>query len=112
MSNITEDVLHVLKDTFTLYYTCTLQFQTQSGESDPLLSHYNFQPLLQMIPSNMSFCFPFIKMWSIFIKALTISFFHYGGAYQKLDAISKGHTIRQVVSGSVFLNFHHLHPEF
>ena len=24
----------------------------------------------------------------------------------------KGHTIRQVLSGSVFLNFHHLHPEF
>ena len=34
------------------------------------------------------------------------------GAYQKIDAISKGHTIRQVLSGSVFLNFHHLHPEF
>ena len=34
------------------------------------------------------------------------------GAYQKIDAIAKGHTIRQVLTGSVFLNFHHLHPEF
>ena len=34
------------------------------------------------------------------------------GAYHKIDAIAKGHTIRQVLTGSVFLNFHHLHPEF
>ena len=35
VSNITEDVFHVLKDTFTLDYTHTLIFQTQSDESNP-----------------------------------------------------------------------------
>ena len=25
---------------------------------------------------------------------------------------AKGTTVRQVLSGTVFLNFHHLHPEF
>ena len=39
-------------------------------------------------------------------------FFRCEGAYHKIDAIAKGHTIRQVLTGSVFLNFHHLHPEF
>ena len=46
------------------------------------------------------------------LKFLPFHLFRCEGAYQKLDAISKGHTIRQVLSGSVFLNFHHLHPEF
>ena len=41
-----------------------------------------------------------------------INLFRCEGAYQKIDAIAKGHTIRQVLTGSVFLNFHHLHPEF
>ena len=45
-------------------------------------------------------------------KLLPFHLFRCEGAYQKIDAISKGHTIRQVLSGSVFLNFHHLHPEF
>ena len=39
-------------------------------------------------------------------------FFRCEGAYHKIDAIAKGHTIRQVLTGSVFLNFHHLHPKF
>ena len=39
-------------------------------------------------------------------------FFRCEGAYHKIDAIAKGHSIRQVLTGSVFLNFHHLHPEF
>ena len=78
VSNIIEDVFHVLKDTFTLDYTHTLIFQTQSNESNPPTAQpNNFQPLLQMIPSKVSFCFPFIKMWYIFMKALTISFFVY-----------------------------------
>ena len=34
------------------------------------------------------------------------------GAYDKLSARAKGTTVRQVLSGTVFLNFHHLHPEF
>ena len=34
------------------------------------------------------------------------------GAYQKLSAHAKGTTVQQVLSGTVFLNFHHLHPEF
>ena len=34
------------------------------------------------------------------------------GVYQKLSARAKGTTVRQVLSGTVFLNFHHLHPEF
>ena len=34
------------------------------------------------------------------------------GAYQKLSVRAKGTTVRQVLSGTVFLNFHHLHPEF
>ena len=91
VSNITEDVFHVLKDTFTLDYTHTLISKCSSmNQTLPLLSHYNFQPLLQMIPSKVSFCFPLIKMWYIFMKALTISFLFMNGAYQKLDAISKG----------------------
>ena len=34
------------------------------------------------------------------------------GAYHKLAVRAKGTTVRQVLSGKVFLNFHHLHPEF
>ena len=34
------------------------------------------------------------------------------GAYDKLSVRAKGTTVRQVLSGTVFLNFHHLHPEF
>jgi hypothetical protein len=34
------------------------------------------------------------------------------GAYEKLSVRAKGTTVRQVLSGTVFLNFHHLHPEF
>ena len=46
------------------------------------------------------------------LKLLPSYLFRCQGAYQKIDAIAKGHTIRQVLTGSVFLNFHHLHPEF
>ena len=46
------------------------------------------------------------------INLLPSYFFRCEGAYHKIDAIAKGHTIRQVLTGSVFLNFHHLHPEF
>ena len=34
VSNITEDVFHVLKDTFALDYTRQLKFQTQSEQSE------------------------------------------------------------------------------
>ena len=34
------------------------------------------------------------------------------GAYGKIDALKKVPTVRQVLSGTVFLNFQHLHPEF
>ena len=34
------------------------------------------------------------------------------GAYGKIDALKKVPTVRQVLSGNVFLNFQHLHPEF
>ena len=34
------------------------------------------------------------------------------GAYGKIDALKKTPTVRQVLSGNVFANFHHLHPEF
>ena len=33
------------------------------------------------------------------------------GAYEKLYVRAKGTTVRQVLSGTVLLNFHHLHPE-
>ena len=34
------------------------------------------------------------------------------GGYGKIDALKKVPTVRQVLSGTVFLNFQHLHPEF
>ena len=34
------------------------------------------------------------------------------GAYGKIDALKKVPTVRQVLSGNVFLNFQHLHQEF
>ena len=34
------------------------------------------------------------------------------GAYGKINALKKIITVRQVLSGNVFLNFQHLHPEF
>ena len=34
------------------------------------------------------------------------------GAYGKIDALKKVPTVRQVLSGNVFLNFQHLHSEF
>ena len=34
------------------------------------------------------------------------------GAYGKIVALKKVPTVRQVLSGNVFLNFQHLHPEF
>ena len=49
-------------------------------------------------------------LWPILTSFITSILFQ--GAYQKLSAWAKGTTVRQVLTGTVFLNFHHLHPEF
>ena len=111
-SNLTEDVYQVLVDIFTLDYKRELHFQTLTEETFDVSA----EPKAVIIPETdtvlkglllwLLFCSDIRKLNVWLVSVLLL------GAYDKLSARAKGTTVRQVLSGTVFLNFHHLHPEF
>ena len=111
-SNLTEDVYQVVNDTFTMDYKRELRFQQTAEENEGASN----QPNIPAIPETDAVIKgPFLISYSSFsipVLFLIIFFSLLKGVYQKLSARAKGTTVRQVLSGTVFLNFHHLHPEF
>ena len=67
------------------------------------------QRQMQLLEVSCSFS---LSSFHISVGFWCILFFGFIGAYHKLSVRAKGTTVRQVLSGTVFLNFHHLHPEF
>ena len=111
-SNLTKGVYQVLVDIFTLDYKRELHFQTLTEETFDVSA----EPKAVIIPETdtvlkglllwLLFCSDIRKLNVWLVPVLLL------GAYDKLSARAKGTTVRQVLSGTVFLNFHHLHPEF
>ena len=67
------------------------------------------QRQMQLLEVSCSFSF---SSFHISVGFWSVYFLGFVGAYHKLSVRAKGTTVRQVLSGTVFLNFHHLHPEF
>ena len=110
-SNLTEDVFHVVKDIFALDYGRKLKFQLlneeeeESAQTTASITIPDRDELIRGFLQYLGFvCFKYLYsiLLSVFLK----------GAYHKLAVRAKGTTVRQVLTGTVFLNFHHLHPEF
>ena len=75
VSNITEDVFHILQKLLLLIIPANWNSKSSlTNLKIPLLSHYKFQPLLLTIPWKVPFSSPFLNICSIFIKAFTFSF--------------------------------------
>ena len=108
--NLTEDVYQVLLETFTLDYKREIHFQTLSEETHDASAEPKAVPIaetdkvLQGLLLSLLFSSDLrdMNMWLVSVLLL--------GTYQKLSVRSKGTTVCQVLSGTVFLNFHHLHP--
>ena len=118
-SNLTEGVFQVLKQTFEfiLDYKRELKFQILSEETDAVTAEPI--PSGKVIPENDELLKGhFLCAFSFCAMAYPYFFYHditsilFQGAYQKLSARAKGTTVCQVLTGTVLLNFHHLHPEF
>ena len=110
-SNLTEDVFQVVKDIFALDYARKLKFQVLTEEEEDTtqttasIAIQDRDELIKGLLQYLGFvCFKYLHsiLPSVFLK----------GAYHKLAVRAKGTKIRQVLNGTVFLNFHHLHPEF
>ena len=111
-SSLTKDVYQVLVDIFTLDYKRELRFQTLTEETFDVSA----EPKAVIIPETdtvlkglllwLLFCSDIRKLNVWLVSVLLL------GAYDKLSARTKGTTVHQVLIGTVFLNFHHLHPEF
>ena len=109
-SNLTEDVYQVVNDTFTMDYKRELRFQQTAEENEGASN----QQIIPAIPETDAVIKgPFLISYSSFsipVLFLIIFFSLLKGVYQKISVRAKGTTVRQVLSGTVFLNFHHLHP--
>ena len=111
-SNLTEDVYQVVNETFIMDYKRELRFQQIPDENEGASN----EPSCKAIPETdavvRGFLLIFAFIFSHFSGVLMCLFFGFIGAYHKLSVRAKGTTVRQVLSWTVFLNFHHLHPEF
>ena len=100
----------VVVDIFSLDYKRELHFQSLSEETLDVSAEP--KPVIiqdsDTVLKGLLFWLVFVSdiqdlnVWVVYLLML--------GAYEKLFVRAKGTTVRQVLSGTVFLNFHHLHP--
>ena len=100
-----------MKDIFALDYARKLKFQLlneeeeESAQTTASITIPDRDELIRGFLQYLGFvCFNYL--YSILLSVFLI------GAYHKLAVQAKGTTVCQVLTGTVFLNFHHLHPEF
>ena len=101
-----------MKDIFALDYARKLKFQVlneeaeeESAQTTASITIPDRDELIRGFLQYLGFvCYKnlYSILLSVFLK----------GAYHKLAVRAKGTTVRQILTGTVFLNFHHLHPEF
>ena len=111
-SNLTEDVYELLVDIFTRDNKRERHFQTLPEETHDASAELKAVPFAEsdkvlkglLLSLLFSSDLGDMNIWLVSVLLL--------GAYQKLSVRAKGTTVCQFLSGTIFLNFHHLHPEF